>query len=99
MAHDPSKYNCCFCKKRKIIKQDGIEVSSYCKIDRKSIEFWGIDKCPLLEEIEPLVVDEINNIKDVSERNGICPHCGRNISFGCSTDTCYWCRKPIIWNK
>jgi hypothetical protein len=48
MAHDPSKYNCCDCKKRKIIEQDGIEVASYCNLDRKRIEFWGLDKCPLL---------------------------------------------------
>lgn len=47
MAHDPSKHNCSDCEKCKSRFQDGVEISRYCKIDEKSIEFWGEDVCPI----------------------------------------------------
>jgi hypothetical protein len=63
------------------------------------IVYAGLGHLERVYTEKPMIVDEINAIKQVNERNGICPHCGRNISFGCSTDSCYWCRNPIVWNK
>lgn len=46
MAHDPFKLDCSNCKQCKSNFIDGVEVSRYCKIDGRSIECWGTDKCP-----------------------------------------------------